>query len=59
MKNYRKILVAVELDSKEDAPLLQHAIDIATDHHADIYLLHVLEHLGVMGLHMASLRVLI
>ena len=49
MKNYHKILVAVELDTKEDAPLLEHAIDIAKDHQADVYLIHVLEHLGSYG----------
>lgn len=49
MKTYQTILVAVELNASEDDALLRHAIDIAQDHNAKIYLLHVLEHLGCYG----------
>lgn len=49
MKKYNKILVAVELDTKEDQPLLSRALEIAKDHDAKVFLLHVLEHLGSYG----------
>ena len=49
MKTYKKLLVAVELDSTLDTPLIERAKDLAEDHGAEIFLLHVIEHLGSYG----------
>jgi universal stress protein A len=49
MKKYRNILIAVELDPKTDASVIQKAKDFKESYQATLTLLHVVEHLSNYG----------
>ncbi len=49
MKNYKRIILAVELDHKTDARLIEKALEIRDQYKATLFLLHVVEHLSNYG----------
>ena len=49
MKSYKKVLLALELDSVIDALPLQHASDLVKECDASLYFIHVVEHMGSYG----------
>ena len=49
MKSYHKILVALELNPECDTLILKKAEELAAQEHADIYLIHAVEHLSNYG----------
>ncbi|MCL5260346.1 MAG: universal stress protein [Gammaproteobacteria bacterium] len=49
MKNYKHILIAVELIDKTDAALIKQGVLMAEKFNADIVLVHAVEHIGGYG----------
>jgi len=47
MKNYKRVVVAVELSPKSDHELIARAKCMAQDFKADVILVHVIEHTGI------------
>lgn len=47
MKNYKRVVVAVELLSKSDYRLIEHAECMARDFKADVILVHAVAHEGI------------
>ncbi|EKE01834.1 MAG: hypothetical protein ACD_21C00039G0005 [uncultured bacterium] len=46
MKNYKNIIVAVELIEKNDAELVNYAEHLNKEHKANVVLVHAVEHIG-------------
>lgn len=49
MKDYKNILLGVELISKNDDRLLQKALEIVNEFKANLYVVHAIEHLSSYG----------
>lgn len=49
MKNYHKILLAVELATESDQRIIKHAMEMAKTFSAEILLVHAIEHISSYG----------
>ena len=49
MKNYKKILLALELNELVDASPIDHAIELVKEYQSELYVMHVIEHMGSYG----------
>ena len=49
MKAYRRILLALELDQNIDTLPVRHAVDLVEECESELYIIHVMEHLGSYG----------
>lgn len=49
MKNYRSLLLAVELNPESDQLIIQKALDIAKEFNAKLAVLHAIEHVSSYG----------